>query len=191
MSKNVVVILGHPLSDSFNGQLADAAFAGAQDARTDVQLIRLEDLQFDPILRSSEQALEPDLVAAQKSIEQAHHVVWVFPVWWATTPALLKGFIDRVFLKDWAFRYDHDSPMQVPLLKGRTSRVISTMDSPSFWYRWVYRRSAHRAFVTGTLKFCGFGPVKESTIYKTRSLDEKSRQEWLAKVREEVRKESS
>lgn len=163
MSKNVLVIVGHPSNGSFTAALADAYVQSAQAAHHTVKLLRLADLSFDPILHGSNphaQALEPDLLAAQESIVWAHHVVWVFPVWWGGVPALLKGFLDRAFISGYAYKFNKGSPLPVPLLKGRTSHMVVPLDTPPWYYRWVYRMPAIHQMEKTTLEFCGLRPVK-------------------------------
>jgi len=63
-------------------------------------------MHFDPNVHADSpehQPLEPDLVAAQRDIHWAEHVVFVYPTWWGTYPALLKGFLDRVLTPGFAF----------------------------------------------------------------------------------------
>ena len=187
---NVLVLLGHPDPQSFNGALADAYAAAAERAGARVELLRLVDLDFDPILRMGfrgEQPLEPDLVRARAAIEAADHVVWVFPTWWASAPALVRGFVDRVFLPGWAFRNHEGSSLPEKLLRGRSARIVTTMDAPRFWYVLAYRSALHHAFVTATLDYCGVGPVAKSTVYSVRNLDARARERAIARVAEEAR----
>ena len=98
MRKRVLVILGHPSEASLCGAIANAYLKGAQAAEHEVRFLSLGKLKFDPILRdgyNTIQALEPDLVAAQESIAWAEHIVFVYPIWWGSIPAILKGFFDR------------------------------------------------------------------------------------------------
>lgn len=173
----LLAILAHPSTDSFNAALHSAYVNGAKDL-VEVDEIALADLSFDPLLRAGfdgSQRLEPDLESARRSIEAADHVSWFFPTWWAGPPALLKGFIDRVFLPGWAFRYDEGKALPTPLLAGRTARVITTMDSPSWWYRIWHRRSVHASFTNATLRFVGFGKVRHSTLFGVRTMSEEKR----------------
>ena len=167
----LAVILGHPVASSYCQALAEAYADGARAAGADVETIHLADLDFDPILRSAfraPQPLEPDLEHVREVIERAAHVAWAFPMWWVGPPTLVRGLVDRLFLPGWAFRYDEGKALPTKLLTGRSARLITTMDSPRWWYRLVYRRALHRAFVTGTLGFSGFGPVRETTSYSVR-----------------------
>ena len=129
----------------------------------------------------AEQPLEPDLRAAQAAIERADHLVWVFPTYWAAPPAVVRGFVDRVFLPGWAFRFEGHA-LPTGLLAGRGSRVVTTMDSPGWWYRLGLRRTLHASFARGTLAFCGLAPVDVTTIHRVRELDGTARDRWLARV---------
>lgn len=61
----------------------------------------MRDLHLDP--HYTEQALEPCLQRCQESLLWAEHLIIVYPVWWGTMPALLKGWLDRVLLPGFAF----------------------------------------------------------------------------------------
>lgn len=173
----VAAILGHPNGPSFNRALAARYIDGLRASGAHVDVLDLEAMDFDPILHhgyAQIQPLESDLLAAQQTIEAADHVLIAFPVWWGTPPALVKGFFERTFLPGWAFKFGELWPLPKRLLKGRSAHLIVTMDSPTVVYDLWYRRSAHRAVVNGTLRFCGIGPVSSSTItavkYRPRAL---------------------
>ena len=124
MTKRILVILGHPANKSFCGALADSYVKGAEAAGNEVRLISLGNLSFDPVLHNGYatiQELEPDLVTAQAAITWAQHIVFVYPIWWGAMPALLKGFIDRVFLPGFAFKYREGSQFWDRLLSGRSA----------------------------------------------------------------------
>ncbi len=183
--KKMVVIQGHPARESFGEGLAEAYAEGAREAGAEVEVVALGELDFDPVLRMGfgpGQRLEPDLVAAREAIERADHVVFEFPVWWGTLPALLKGFIDRVFLPGWAFK-NTGKAFPEGLLAGRTARVIATMDSPSYWYWFKHGRAAHRTLTHATLNYVGISKVKETTVYEVRKLDEGGRAAWIERAR--------
>jgi NAD(P)H dehydrogenase (quinone) len=190
----VLVIDGHPNGQSLGRALSDAYEAGARRAGALVERLDLRDLQFDPVLRAGfakEQALEPDLLRARAMIERAGHVAWEFPMWWASPPALVRGFVDRLFLPKWAFAYERDSALPKRLLAGRSARVIVTMDSPWWWYALAYKRSIHGAFVNGTLSFCGFSPVQTRTIHKVRAMSAREIAAHIAAVGEDGSRDAS
>lgn len=186
--RTILVIDGHPSEHSFGHALADAYARGASQHAT-VERLALRDLSFDLNLRSGhsrEQPLEPSLVSARAMIERASHVAWLFPYWWGGPPALVKGFVDRVFLPGWAFKYRADHGLPDRLLTGRSARLLVTMDSPWWWYALAYKRSIHGSFANATLAFVGFSPVKTRVIYKVRELTEAQRTKVIASVSDDA-----
>ena len=182
----MLVLQGHPHDVSFNRSLAISYAEGARASGSEVRTINLADLDFDPVLRNGYakiQPLEPDLVRVQKAIEWADHIVVAYPVWWGAAPALLKGFFDRTFLPGWAFAFEGWWPLPVRKLTGKTAHVIVTMDAPRPVYWAIYRNSAHRSVVNGTLSFCGIGPVSTTTVDAVKYLPEIARKAWMARVR--------
>lgn len=185
MSKNITVILGHPDSTSFCGALADAYAKSAAEAGHVVRLFKLGDMQFDPILRHgyhARQELEPELREVQEAIEWAGHLVFVYPIWWGSIPALLKGMFDRVFLPGYAFKYRKNSSLWDRLLAGRSAHVIATMDTPPWYYRFVYRMPGHHQMKRTILEFCGIKPVKVTSLGPVRFATLARRNKWLEQV---------
>ena len=182
MSKRVLIILGHPSTDSFCGAIATCYFEAATQAGREVRIMQLGALNFDPVLHEGYnqiQTLEQDLLDAQADIMWAEHLVFVFPLWWGGVPALLKGFIDRTFLPGFAFKYRQGKVFPDKLLKGRTAHLLVAMDTAPWYYKWVYWMPGLHQMRKHTLAFCGikplttlmFGPVLTSTTTQ--------RQRWL------------
>lgn len=187
MTKRILVILGHPDDESFCGSLAKSYIDGAKASGNEIQFISLGQLVFDPILRggyASRQVLEPDLESAQTAISWAQHLVFIYPTWWGTMPALLKGFIDRVFLPGFAFKYRDGSHLWDRLLSGRSAHLIVTMDSPSWYFRWITRMPGHNQMKRAILGFCGVEPVGISTFGPVKGTTPQKRQSWIARVRQ-------
>jgi len=184
--KKILLINAHPLKeDSFCAALAQSYMAGAQNSGASCKLINLIDLKFDPILRyayNKRMEMEPDLIQIQQDIKEADHLVLIYPNWWATYPALLKGFFDRAFVPDFAFKYRENSPLWDKLLKGKSARMIVTMDTPSWFYSLVYKNTGHNAVKVGVLQFSGFKPVKISSFAPIKGSTEAKRKNWLAEV---------
>lgn len=185
MNKRILVILGHPNHDSFCGAITNSYIEGAKAAGNEIQLISLGDLSFDPVLHKgyiSIQDLEPDLVAGQAAITWAQHIVFVYPIWWGAMPALLKGFIDRVFLPGFAFKYREGSLFWDRLLSGRTAHLLVTMDTPPWYFRWVYRMPGHNQMKRTILEFSGIKPVAISSFDPIKDSSQQKREKWLAQA---------
>ncbi len=136
-------------------------------------MLILSEASFDSNVHThspEQQPLEPDLVRAQRDIAWAEHLVFVYPTWWGTFPALLKGFLDRVMTPGFAFRHV-SADLWDKLLTGRTADLLTTMDTPPLIYRIIYRAPGRQALARATLGYCGvrtarveaFGPVIASS----------------------------
>ena len=143
--KKILVLVGHPDNESFNVKLADTYAEGARSKGAEVRRVNLADLKFDPILHQGYkviQELEPDLVKLQEDIKWCDHFVIIYPSWWSTMPALLKGLFDRMWLPGFAYKFKKDGFgcgfIWTKLLKGRTARVFVTSDSPAFLTRIIF-----------------------------------------------------
>ena len=187
MKKKILVINGHPNSASFNFGIAATYRAGAEEAGAEVRSISIADLNFNPNLQFGYQkrtALEPDLLQAWEDIQWADHLVWVHPVWWGGLPAIMKGFIDRLFLPGFAFQYRENSLFWDKLLKGKSARIITTLDQPGWYYALIYGRPSVNQLKRSTLLFCGISPVKVTYLGIIKTSDATKRDKWLHKIKQ-------
>lgn len=184
--KQIVLINGNPKVESYTHALADAYAEGAAAAGATVHRIDIACLDFDPNLKwgyGKAMELEPDLEKALQHIQAATHQVWVYPMWWHSCPALMKGFIDRIFLPGVAFKFQEGKPFPKRLWEGKTARIIVTADTPSWYNNWIMGKPAIRQFKKGTLEFCGVKPVKVTYLAPVRGSTDTKRQQWLDQVK--------
>jgi NAD(P)H dehydrogenase (quinone) len=135
---NILLILGHPDYKSFNHALA-AAVSGA--LRGDGHQVTFHDLyaeRFDPVLPTLEIPDRANLSATIRNycdeLRSADGIVIVHPNWWGQPPAVLKGWIDRVFRPGIAYRFNEgDNGQGVPagLLKAKAAIVLNTANTPA------------------------------------------------------------
>ncbi len=180
--KKILVILGHPYKESLNKDIADSYIKGAKK-NFDVRKIYLCGLKFDPTLHygyTKIQGLEPELVKAQKLISWADHIVFVYPIWWGSMPAVMKGFIDRTFLPGFAFIYQKDGKLD-KYLKGKTGSLIVTTGG-SKWIYFFVGRIMNLPVTQSILRFCGIKPKKQIFFCGIRKLDEAQTKEILDKA---------
>lgn len=183
--KKILIIAGHPYAGSYSHALAQAYRQGAEAAGAQVAWLDLAAASFDPVLRhgyQQRQPWEPALEAAWAQIVAADHLVWVFPLWWYGLPALVKGFIDRVFLPGKAFNYLPNRPLPEPLLRGKSARLIVTADSPYWYYAWFIGAPLRSQFKRGTLGFCGVRPIHLTYLAPMRGASPAFLAKGLAKV---------
>jgi putative NADPH-quinone reductase len=173
--KKILILDGHPDEHSLCSGLADTYFQKASQAGFEVKRVSIRNLKFDLNLKHgyrSIQELEPDLVESQKLIQWCNHLVLIYPMWWGSMPALLKGYLDRCWLPGFAFKYHQKDPFWDRLLAGRSARVVVTSDAPYLFNLLVYFSSPYRVVKKMILGFCGFKPIRLTPIGRVKSLSE-------------------
>lgn len=168
--KKILVLLGNGDAESFSGEIAASYERGAMAAGHSVIRVNIGDLAFDPILHKGYkviQVLEPDLVQLQAQITAADHLVIVYPNWWCSMPALLKGLFDRIWLPGFAFNFDKKTHALIQRLAGKSARVIILSGSHSPFMEWMKYGDYKNEIARGLLGFAGmkvkvtsFGPCE-------------------------------
>jgi putative NADPH-quinone reductase len=182
--KSILIINGHPDKKSYNFALSEAYKKGASGTDSIISEINIADLDFNPNLQfgfRKRTELEPDLIDAIEKIKKADHLVWFFPLWWASYPAIMKGFIDRAFLPGITFELE-GSHEPIGLLKGISASVFITSDTPDAYDREVMKQPILNQFKTGTLEYCGVSPITVTYISTISDSSKEFREEWLGKL---------
>ncbi|ASP40356.1 NAD(P)H dehydrogenase [Bacterioplanes sanyensis] len=165
----VLIINGNPKSSSLCRALAER-YRQIAEKEHDVQVLHVSELNFELDLQQGYdeiQALEPDLENTQQLVTWAEHIVLITPVWWGSMPARLKGLFDRILLPGYAFKYVEGKAWPKQLLKGRTSELVVTLDTPVWWHKWFQGNPMVKQLKHTILEFVGikvrsvryFGPV--------------------------------
>lgn len=159
---NCLVVLSHPLAASLNRHFAETAVAELKAAGHDVTFLDLYQAEFDPRLSRIERASYYDtffdasaLERHAEALRQAEVLVLVFPTWWFGLPAMLKGWVDRLFAPGIAFDHGSDfGPIKPLLHKLRHVVAVTTLGSP-WWVDWlVMRRPVRRILKWGVFGAC-------------------------------------
>jgi len=187
-TKKILIIFGHPSKKTFNRSLMTEYQKGAKEAGHKMDKIDVTDLSLESFLKNdyrSEVKLSEKLLEAQKKIKWAEHLVFFFPVWWATPPALLKVFLEVVLQPKFAYKYKKPLWGFIPrwdkYLKGRTARIIATMGGPTLYYRHILGEPAFR-MMKASLEFCGIKPIKKNYFGLIELSSKEKRDRWLKKV---------
>jgi len=183
--KNILIINGHPDKESYNYAISSAYYKGTVESDANVKSLNLIDLKFNLNLQygyRKRTTLEPDLIDAQEKLKWANHIVWIYPVWWGSIPAIMKGFLDRVLLPGFAFKKREGSVWWDKYFTGKTSRIICTLDQPPWYYKFINRSPSHHAMKKLTLNFIGIKSVKITTIGPLRLSTDEFRKKWLMKI---------
>ncbi len=181
--KKIYILAGHPDTDSLCCRLAKSYYDGAVKAGNEVRLTNLGDMKFDPILHKGYkviQELEPDLKKFQEDVRWCEHLVIIYPSWWSTMPALLKGLFDRVWLPGFAFKFLPSGIGWTRLLKGRTARVFITSDSHPLIARFLQGDNTNE-IQDGILWFAGFY-TKITKIGPIKKISDEKKDAWAKKI---------
>ena len=125
-----LIIYAHPNPESINHQLKETATKTLTANNHEVQVRDLYAIGFNPVLSLEDIAgqragtVSPDVKAEQEYIQWADCITFIYPIWWTGLPALLKGYIDRVF--SYGFAYSYNKGVQMGLLKGKQAFIINT-----------------------------------------------------------------
>ncbi|MEK7612955.1 MAG: NAD(P)H-dependent oxidoreductase [Patescibacteria group bacterium] len=189
--KKIVILLGHPNSNQgeiFSAELATLYETAAKQAGHEVKRFNLADLTFDPILHRGYvaiQELEPDLKTVQEAIKWCDHFVVIYPNWWCTMPALLKGFFDRAWLPGFCFNMRKNKQGKqtigwIKRMKGKTSRVIVLSGSHPLLL-FLFFGDYTNEIKMGILWFAGF-KVKVTRFGPTDQAPEWLKNSWRRKT---------
>ncbi len=145
----LAVIVAHPRRRSFTVAMAEAFAAAAREAGAEVALHDLYRLRFDPRLRADEMPdhlgarVRPDVAREREAIAGSDIFAFFYPLWFNATPAMMKGYVDRVFGME--FGYAARRGGNEPLLAGRKMVTFTSSGAPQDW---VERSGAWAAMQT-------------------------------------------
>lgn len=154
----ILVVVAHGREGSLTTQAAAAFAAGARAQGHEVEMADLVAEHFDPVLLPADEPdwKDPDKVYSEEvrkemdRIERNEATVMIFPIWWWSLPAILKGWIDRVWNHGWAYGA-RSYPHQRVLMLGIAGGAEATYESGG------YAAAMKTQLLTGILEYCGVG----------------------------------
>jgi NAD(P)H dehydrogenase (quinone) len=158
MSK-YLIIYAHPNHEGHCGYLLSRIQEKLEKNKADWEIIDLYALNYDPVLKDSElysagrREVSPENLGFQEKIKAADRLLFIYPTWWQNMPAILKGFLDRVFSSRFGFVYKNGLP--VGLLKDKKAAAFTTSGGPSLYTHFITGSSSLRVLLKHTLGFCG------------------------------------
>jgi putative NADPH-quinone reductase len=188
----IFIVFNHPYEGSFCSAILGSVLAGLEKAGHQTDLLHLDRDGFDPVMKADDlkgftlgKPVDPKIIEYKRRMEQAEHLVLIFPIWWELMPALTKGFIDRVIFPGVA--YDYDKRGRFPRMVRRFNALrgvtlITTMNTPSIFYRLIFGNAIKRALFTGTFWKMGYGNRKWISLNMVKFVTEEKRKKWLREL---------
>ena len=177
------IVFAHPNVQSYNGQLRNAAiktleslgwtvsvsdlyqskFKASADEDDFTELFNTDffDLQLEQQRANEKQTFSEDIKNEHQLLSEADLIILQFPLWWSSMPALLKGYIDRVFSMGWAYGGGQ-------ALAGKEVLVCTTTGAPKIVWTVDKRgtiRDNFRHLLEGTFGLCGMNVIEPFIVY--------------------------
>lgn len=182
---NHLIIYTHPRKNSFNHAILDAVTESCRQQGDEVIVRDLYGIGFQPALGSSEMlgGVGEDVVREQAYVSWADHVVFIYPLWWTGLPAMLKGYIERVF--SYGFAYKYNNGVQTGLMTGKKATLIHTQNKSREEYEANGVENALRLTIDeGILAYCGFDVTCHYVFDSIPASTEEDRKAWLTQLSE-------
>ena len=184
------ISLAHPNPGSFNHAVCSAFVEGLKEAGAAYKVNDLYASGFNPLMAGDDfnqfgdnGVLPEDVLAEQEKIEGVNGLALIYPVWWNEAPAILKGWLDRVLSKGWAYDISAAGEFKA-LLKLKKVVILNTADNPIELLEDIGLNTAARLTkADGTCLFCGAAEIDHRILGEVSS-DEKGRKRFLMEVKE-------
>lgn len=154
-----LIIYAHPLTKGHCPTILEEIKSNLSSKNIDYEVIDLYKIKYNPILEDEEhytagnRKVSKQNLKFQDKIKESDKLIFIYPVWWNSTPAILKGFIDRVFTPHFAFKWEGKVPK--PLLKGKKAIIFLTTGASKLFFKIFEGNRAIKIIKKDILKFCG------------------------------------
>lgn len=156
-----LIIYAHHNENSLNHHLLQTVIESLASQNHEIVVRDLYAINFDPVfsLKDIQEQrkgnLADDIKHEQEFITWAEHVTFIYPIWWTGMPAIMKGYIDRVFSYGYAYRYDQG--VQKGLLAGKQTIIINTHGKSHEEYERIgMDKALSLTSDKGIFTYCGF-----------------------------------
>ena len=187
-----LIIYAHPNPGSFNHAILETISEELKNNNKDFTLRDLYNIHFNPILKAEDLVaiqngvVPHDIKTEQDYIRSADTLIIIFPIWWSSMPAILKGYIDRVFsLK---FAYDITPDGVIGLFKGKKAFLVSTTGASKEDYEKLGAFQMMNLLMDGAIfQFSGMEVIGHKYFSSVPTVSDKDRKQMLAELKLLVR----
>ena len=156
-----LIIYAHPNPASLNHFFKQTVLESLENSAEEIIIRDLNEINFNPVLSLDDMSgqrmgqVAEDVQKEQDFISWADRIIFIYPIWWTGMPAIMKGYIDRVFSYGFAYRYDQG--IQKGLLAGKKAVIINSHGKSNAEYE---ESGMDKALAltsdTGIFNYCGF-----------------------------------
>ena len=192
-----LIVFSHPYGGSYCRAIMDAVVKGLKDSGQKFRIIDLDQDEFDPVMRAKDllafssagrvgeealEAVDDQVLEYKKDLEWADHLVMIFPIWWMTMPAMMKGFVDKAIFP--AVAYKMQNGKLVSRLPVRKVTIVTTMNTPADVYRDRFNNAIEGSLVNGTFRQIGIEDIQWISLNGVKQATNEQRVKWLQDIQE-------
>jgi len=191
---NHLIVYAHPFEDSFNHAILENAVSSLESKGHSVVVRDLYALGFNPVLspvdfKELRSGNTPEDIATEQAfIKNADAITLIYPLWWTGLPAILKGYIDRIFAYGFAYQYTKEGMVE-GLLSSKKGFMITTQGTPNAFYDASgMTKSLKQTTDEGIFSFCGIETLDHLFFGGISTSDDLTRKEMLQSVQLTLKK---
>lgn len=174
---HLLTVFSHPIRASYPGQVMDAFHSPFQAGGHSVDTLDLHAEEFDPRFTAADHShfwggeIPRGINDMHQRVEAADRLAFIFPVYWWSMPAMMKGWIERVFTGGWAYQYgsgveDRGKEPLSGLLPHVPTTLIGVGGSKQRTYdKYGYGEAMRTQLDVGIFAYCGISDVESHLIY--------------------------
>ena len=197
-----LIVYNHPHEGSFCSAIREAVENGLKTGGHEYKVIDLDKDGFDPVMRAKDlkafvaagkigedglEEVDPLVLRYMKMMRWAEQIVMIFPIWWMTTPAMTKGFIDKVIFPGIVYKMEGGKLVSM-LSSLKQVTIITTMNTPSEVYHDVFGNSLEGSLIKGTFNQIGIHDIRWISLNMVKQCGDEKRWLWLDEIETEFAK---
>ncbi|WP_273209331.1 NAD(P)H-dependent oxidoreductase [Runella zeae] len=183
-----LIIYAHPNEGSLNHHFMQTVEKILQSKNQEIEIRDLYQLNFNPILSLQDMQgqrigkVAEDVKQEQDYISWADHLTFIYPIWWTGMPAIMKGYIDRVFSYGFAYRYDQG--IQKGLLTDKQTTIINTQGKSKSEYENIgMDKALSLTSDKGIFTYCGLEINQHFFFDKADKTHAETIEEWSTQIK--------
>lgn len=184
---DALIIYAHPNPNSFNHAIKEKVVETLNGLNKTFEVVDLYSAGFRPVLTGDElynifvnNIVRDDVKKQQELIKEAKTLIFIHPIWWSGMPAILKGYIDRVFSHGFAYKVENDEVMG--LLSDKKVIIINTFGADEDELNHFGIKDCFDKIYNSIYGFCGIKEIRTKYLYAVPYVSDEERKEMLKDV---------
>ena len=194
-----LIVYNHPHEGSFCSAIRDAVISGLDVGGHDYKVIHLDKDGFDPVMREKDlkafvaggrdadmwpEGVDSLVMSYVQKLRWAERIVMIFPIWWMSTPAMTKGFIDKVIFPGMVYKMEGGKLVSM-LTHLKQVVIITTMNTPAAIYETTFGNSVEGSLIKGTFNQIGIHDIRWISLNMVKQVGDEKRWLWLDEIEHE------